>query len=88
MNAFSASAMTDQLPGRRGVYRIEGSIFRVWLDEPSASAEIYNNGEWMYTIIPSGTIVAHPGSTPLSQEELIELGEVEPRRDPEHGSDA
>ncbi len=75
--------MTDQLPGRRAVYRIADSIFRVWLDEPSASAEIYNNGEWMYTIIPSGTIVAHPGSIPLSDEELIELGEAAPGAGPD-----
>lgn len=80
--------MTNQLPGRRGVFRIGDSFFRVWLDEPSASAEIYNSGEWMYTIIPSGTIVAHPGSIPLSQEELIELGQAEPEGDPGDGTDA
>ncbi len=31
-------------------------LFRVWIEEPLACAELYKRGEWVWTSIPSGSI--------------------------------
>ncbi|HEX9124021.1 MAG TPA: hypothetical protein VF984_11835 [Actinomycetota bacterium] len=61
-------------PGERRIYRVGESVFRVWVDEPVASAEYLKDGEWVWTPIPSGSIMDHPSAHLLSNEEVNDLG--------------
>ncbi len=60
-------------PGERRVYRVGGSLFRVWVDRPDAGAELYNAGAWVWTFIPSGAILMHPRARALTAEEAEQL---------------
>ena len=73
--------MSIQLPGTRRVYRVGGSLFRVWVDDPAASAELLKNGEWVYTPLPSGSIVGSPAAQELSDAEVRAL-EADPSAAP------
>ena len=61
-------------PGERRILRLGKLVFRVWMDRPEASAELYKNSEWVWTAIPSGTVAEDPRSEELSREELEALG--------------
>jgi len=60
-------------PGERRIYRVGASVFRVWIERPEASAELHRNGEWVWTPIPSGSILGHPRAEELSAEEIEAL---------------
>lgn len=56
-------------PGEREIYRIGRTVFRVWADRPNATAELYRDGDWVWTAIPSGAIIHNPQSVRLEPEE-------------------
>ncbi len=61
-------------PGERRIFRLGELVFRVWIDRLDASAELYKNGEWVPTAIPSGSITEDPRSEELTPDELEALG--------------
>ena len=61
--------MTLTPPGERRIYRVRESVFRVWMDRPEACAEFFKAGEWVWTPIPSGSIIEHPLAQELSPKE-------------------
>ena len=61
------------LPSQRRIYSVGSSLFRVWVDEPESSAEFLRRGEWVWTPIPSGSIVDHPMAKELTAEEVETL---------------
>ncbi len=69
-------------PGERRIFRLGGLLFRVWADRPEASAELYRNGDWVWTPIPSESIMAHPRAEELSEEEVgaLDLAGASDRR--------
>ncbi len=69
-------------PGERRIFRLGGLLFRVWADRPEASAELYRNGDWVWTPIPSKSIIAHPRAEELSEEEVgaLDLAGASDRR--------
>ncbi len=60
-------------PGERRIYRVGGSLFRVWADRHDAGAEFYKAGMWVWTPIPGGSIIGHPDAEELSVEEVRKL---------------
>ena len=61
------------LPGERRVYRVDGIFVRAWVDAPQASVEIWSGGRWIWTLIPSASILAHPRAQELTDRDLAEL---------------
>ncbi len=61
-------------PGEQRIYQIGRSLFRVWVDRPSAGADFFKAGEWVSTPIPSGSILGDPRAVPLTQLEAEKLG--------------
>jgi hypothetical protein len=49
-------------------------VFRVWLDELSAGAEVLRDGTWVWTPIPSGSIVEDPLAREVGEDEAVALG--------------
>ncbi len=66
--------MSVSSPGERRIFRLGKLVFRVWIDRLEASAELYKDGGWAWTAIPSGSITEDPRSQELTPEELEELG--------------
>jgi hypothetical protein len=62
------------LPGERRIYRLGSVVFRVWLDELSAGAEVLRDGTWVWTPIPSGSIVEDPLAREVGEDEAVALG--------------
>ena len=60
-------------PAERRVYRVGNSVFRVWVNRLQAGAEYFMEGEWVWTPIPSSSIIDHPQATELAQEDLTAL---------------
>ena len=48
-------------------------MFRVWVNRLQAGAEYFMEGEWVWTPIPSSSIIDHPQATELAQEDLTAL---------------
>lgn len=48
-------------------------MFRVWVSQPAASAEYFKSGKWVWTPIPSGSIIDHPQARELTEEEFDSL---------------
>lgn len=65
--------MTVDLPSERRIYRLGESVFRVWVTQPAASAEYFKGGKWVWTPIPSGSIMDHPHSQELTADEFEAL---------------
>jgi hypothetical protein len=63
-------------PGDHRIYRLRGSFFRVRADELAANAELYKDGGWVDTAIPSGSIIAHELTEEITSEEAQRLGVV------------
>ncbi len=61
-------------PGEQRIYQIGRSLFRVWVDRPSAGADFFKAGEWVSTPIPCGSILGDPRAVPLTQVEADRLG--------------
>lgn len=57
----------------RRVYRVGSSVFRVWVNRLQAGAEYFKEGEWVWTPIPSSSIIDHPQATELGQEDVMAL---------------
>ena len=49
------------------------SVFRVWVNHLESGAEYFKEGTWVWTPIPSRSIIDHPQATELAQEDLIAL---------------
>ncbi len=56
------------------MFRLGSVVFRVWLDEPSAGAEILRDGSWVWTPIPSGSIAENPLAREVGEDEAAALG--------------
>jgi len=65
--------LTVDLPSERRIYRLGESVFRVWVTQPAAGAEYFKGGKWVWTPIPSGSIMEHPHSQELTAEEFEAL---------------
>ena len=50
-----------------------GSIFRVWIERPDATAEYFKDGDWVGTHMPSGSITGNPQSVEITGEEFERL---------------
>ena len=61
------------LPSERRIYRLGESVFRVWVSQPAASAEYFKSGKWVWTPIPSGSIMDHPQARELTEDEFEAL---------------
>lgn len=68
--SIKANDLTVDLPGERRIYRLGESVFRVWVNQPTAGAEYFKGGEWVWTPIPSGSIMDHPLARELTEDEL------------------
>src|SRR6058998_962116 len=63
-------AQSDEAPAVRRVYRVGGSVFKVWVNHLESGAEYFKEGTWVWTPIPSRSIIDHPEATELAQEGL------------------
>jgi hypothetical protein len=52
---------------------VGGSVFRVWVNHLESGAEYFKEGTWVWTPIPSRSIIDHPQARELAQEDLIAL---------------
>ncbi|MGH2579829.1 MAG: hypothetical protein ACRDGP_03140 [Actinomycetota bacterium] len=57
----------------RHVYRVGSSVFRVWVNRPESGAEYLKEGQWVWTPIPSSSIIDHPQAIELGEEDLAAL---------------
>ncbi|HEV8621274.1 MAG TPA: hypothetical protein VGR33_00050 [Actinomycetota bacterium] len=57
----------------RRVYRIGSSVFRVWVNRLVSGAEYLKKGQWVWTPIPSSSIIDHPQAMEIGWEDLAEL---------------
>ena len=48
-------------------------MFRVWVNRLQAGAEYFMEGEWVWTPIPSSSIIDHPQAMEVGQEDLAAL---------------
>jgi len=48
-------------------------VFRVWVNRLESGAEYLREGQWVWTPIPSSSIVDHPQAMEIGREELAEL---------------
>jgi len=71
--SIKANDLTVDLPSERRIYRLGESVFRVWVSQPAASAEYFKSGKWVWTPIPSGSIMDHPQARELTEEEFDSL---------------
>lgn len=60
-------------PTVRRVYRVGDSVFRVWVNRRESGAEYLKEGQWVWTPIPSSSIIDHPHSKELRPEDLTAL---------------
>ena len=60
-------------PVLRRVYRVGGSVFRVWANRLESGAEYLKEGQWVWTPIPSSSIIDHPQAMEVGQEDLAAL---------------
>jgi hypothetical protein len=60
-------------PGLRRVYRVGGSVFRVWVTRLESGAEYLKEGQWVWTPIPSSSIIDHPQAMEVGHEDLAAL---------------
>lgn len=52
------------------LYRVGDSVFRVWVSRLQAGAEYFKEGQWVWTPIPSRSIIDHPQATEVREEDL------------------
>ena len=71
--SIKANDLTVDLPSERRIYRLGESVFRVWVTQPAASAEYFKGGKWVWTPIPSGSIMDNPHSRELTADEFEAL---------------
>ena len=71
--SIETNDLTVDLPSERRIYRLGESVFRVWVTQPAAGAEYFKGGKWVWTPIPSGSIMDHPHSQELTAEEFEAL---------------
>jgi hypothetical protein len=57
----------------RRVYRVGGSVFRVWVNRLESGAEYLKEGQWVWTPIPSSSIIDHPQAVEVGGEDLAAL---------------
>jgi len=48
-------------------------VFRVWVNHLEAGAEYFREGQWVWTPIPSSSIIDHPQARELCDEDLVAL---------------
>ena len=48
-------------------------MFRVWVNHLEAGAEYFREGRWVWTPIPSSSIMDHPQAKELCEEDLAAL---------------
>ena len=48
-------------------------MFRVWVNRLEAGAEYLKEGQWVWTPIPSSSIIDHPQAIEIGREDLAEL---------------
>jgi hypothetical protein len=48
-------------------------VFRVWVSHLEAGAEYFREGQWVWTPIPSSSIIHHPQARELCEEDLAAL---------------
>jgi hypothetical protein len=48
-------------------------VFRVWVNHLEAGAEYFREGQWVWTPIPSSSIIDHPQARELCEEDLAAL---------------
>jgi hypothetical protein len=66
----------------RRVYRVGSSVFRVWVNRLESGAEYLKEGQWVWTPIPSSSIIDHPEAIELGEEELPALVPGSPAKPP------
>ena len=72
--AAAHSGQEDEVTSAvRRVYRIGGSVFRVWVNRLESGAEYLKEGHWVWTPIPSSSIIDHPQGVELGEEDLAAL---------------
>jgi hypothetical protein len=72
--AATRSEQPDEVtPAVRRVYRIGGSVFRVWVNRLESGAEYFKEGNWVWSPIPSSSIIDHPQAMELGQDDLAVL---------------
>lgn len=57
----------------RRFYRVGSSVFRVWVNRLESGAEYLKEGQWVWTPIPSSSIIDHPDAIELGDEDLAAL---------------
>jgi len=57
-------------PAVRRVYRVGSSVFRVWVNRLESGAEYLKEGQWVWTPIPSSSIIDHPQAIELGDEDV------------------
>ncbi len=60
-------------PRKWRVYRVGRSLFRVWLDRPEAGADVYKDGRWLWTPLPSESVMHFANAEELTAEEVETL---------------
>ena len=70
----------DATPAVRRVYRVGGSVFRVSMNRLESGAEYLKEGRWVWTPIPSSSIIDHPQAIELGREDLAALLSGPPAR--------
>ncbi len=65
--------MNEAPSTERRVYRVGDSVFRVWANRLQAGAEYFKEGQWVWTPIPSCSIIDHPQARELCEEDLAAL---------------
>ncbi|HET6776643.1 MAG TPA: hypothetical protein VFH81_02600 [Actinomycetota bacterium] len=57
----------------RRFYRVGSAVFRVWVNRLESGAEYLKEGQWVWTPIPSSSIIDHPDAIELGDEDLAAL---------------
>jgi hypothetical protein len=66
-------AQADEALAVRRVYRVGDSVFRVCVNRLESCAEYFKEGQWVWTPIPSSSIIDHPQAIELGQDDLLAL---------------